>query len=211
VLYYDNKDKLNATILYQCFIYSHVLQNHINLFQFIIIMTHLKMTTKSNSILQTTCNNCTSETNLKTCVKCKFVKYCSKECQINDWTEHKKVCSLYSNKKNLKAFNELFEYNIFDEYNALLKILSEPEPKNNKYVKARFNMLKYVIKSIKNDPIQGDYWDDECDILLKDAGKLLYEYNSMEGMHDKLAWSFIPRRYHRNIDYAWSGIGTWLA
>jgi hypothetical protein len=41
---------------------------------------------------------------------------------------------------------------------------------------------------------------------LKEAGKMLYDY---DGMNDGLVWSFIPKRYQREIDCAWSGIGEW--
>ncbi|GJE94088.1 zinc finger MYND domain-containing protein [Phanerochaete sordida] len=29
---------------------------------------------------------------MKACAKCKFVRYCSKECQSADWQKHKKIC-----------------------------------------------------------------------------------------------------------------------
>jgi len=72
-------------------------------------------------------------------------------------------------------------------------------------------MLKFVIDSVKNDPDNGDFYDDDSDKLLKEAGQLLYDFDGMNGMHDRLAWSFIPNRYHRTIDYAWNGIGKWKA
>ena len=50
-------------------------------------------------------------------------------------------------------------------------------------------MLRFVINCVKNDPVNGDYWDDQCHTLLKDAGKLLFQFDGMDGMHDRLAWS----------------------
>jgi hypothetical protein len=44
---------------------------------------------------------------------------------------------------------------------------------------------------------------------LKEAGRLLYEYGGMEGMHDDLVWSFIPKRYKRYIDMGRNRIGEW--
>jgi hypothetical protein len=43
------------------------------------------------------CHNCRKEkcndgTNLLTCSRCQVVKYCSAQCQRDDWREHKKVC-----------------------------------------------------------------------------------------------------------------------
>lgn len=72
-------------------------------------------------------------------------------------------------------------------------------------------MLRFVINCVKNDPQNGDYWDDQCHTLLKDAGTLLFQFDGMDGMHDRLAWSFIPPRYHRHIECAWRGIGSWKA
>ena len=45
--------------------------------------------------------------------------------------------------------------------------------------------------------------------MLKDAGRLLYEFDGMKGMHDNLVWAFVPTRYRRNIDCVWGGIGEW--
>ena len=38
----------------------------------------------------------TSVENLKVCVKCSIAKYCSKDCQSDDWAEHKQICKLIS-------------------------------------------------------------------------------------------------------------------
>lgn len=38
------------------------------------------------------CGNCKSKTNLKVCV-CKKIRYCSKNCQREDWGTHKKTCT----------------------------------------------------------------------------------------------------------------------
>ena len=40
-----------------------------------------------------TCIVCDKKTDLKNCGKCKQVHYCSRDCQKNDWREHKKTCS----------------------------------------------------------------------------------------------------------------------
>lgn len=40
------------------------------------------------------CSHCGSRNNVKLCLKCKSIAYCSKECQINDWRNfHKTECS----------------------------------------------------------------------------------------------------------------------
>ena len=40
---------------------------------------------------------CTKDYKFK-CSRCEFARYCSKECQVKDWPEHKKVCIKHSDK-----------------------------------------------------------------------------------------------------------------
>ena len=37
------------------------------------------------------CSVCSSKTT-KRCSKCKMAWYCCRECQVNDWNEHKLIC-----------------------------------------------------------------------------------------------------------------------
>lgn len=39
------------------------------------------------------CSSCGSETGLKKCTACKSVYYCSRKCQVKDWTKHATQCS----------------------------------------------------------------------------------------------------------------------
>ncbi|VWU48120.1 MYND finger protein, putative [Hepatocystis sp. ex Piliocolobus tephrosceles] len=48
-----------------------------------------KKNTQNESYL---CNNCKEEAELQ-CSQCKQVYYCSKDCQMKDWFNHRKVCS----------------------------------------------------------------------------------------------------------------------
>jgi hypothetical protein len=40
---------------------------------------------------------------LKQCGECTSVCYCTKECQVIDWKEHKKVCAILAMKKAMGA------------------------------------------------------------------------------------------------------------
>jgi hypothetical protein len=107
------------------------------------------------------------------------------------------------NEKGLNASQELKEFNIIPEYYALSK-----KPNKNSYDLGRMNILKYIINCVKEDPINGDYYNKDNGELIKEAGRLLNETNDMR---DGLVWSFIPKRYHREIDNYWDGIGSWMS
>ena len=38
------------------------------------------------------CSNCDKPNSNLKCSKCKLVFYCSKECQVKDWSTHKLLC-----------------------------------------------------------------------------------------------------------------------
>lgn len=107
-----------------------------------------------------------------------------------------------------QALIELIKYNVPKEYNALKKILGKQKTKN-KYSLARLKILRYLLDCVKHDPYNGDYYDEVSEEGVKEAGKLLYEFDGMNGMTDRLVWSFIPKRYKRTIDMIWNGIGEW--
>lgn len=111
-------------------------------------------------------------------------------------------------KPHKKASQEAFEYSVFIEYNALNKIL---EKQQDNYKLARFKILKFIINCVKFDPVDGDFEDENNNKLVQEAGQLLYNHSGMNGMHDPLVWSFIPKRFQRIIDYLWNGIGQWKA
>jgi hypothetical protein len=107
------------------------------------------------------------------------------------------------------AKEELEIYSIMTECRALHKYKSQREL--SKFDLARYYMLKYIIKCALKDPVCGDYSDKENTELMKEAGRLLNEDGGLSSMHDGLVWSFVPRRYHREIDLMWDNIGEWKA
>ena len=108
-------------------------------------------------------------------------------------------------EKHMNASQELKHFNIIPEYDALRK-------KNNKnsFDIGRMKILEYIINCVKNDPINGDYYNKDNAKLMIEAGNELNKDGGERSMRDLLVWSFIPKRYHREIDNYWSGIGSWM-
>ncbi|MCK4968239.1 MAG: hypothetical protein KAS12_04225 [Candidatus Aenigmarchaeota archaeon] len=117
---------------------------------------------------------------------------------------------------NNSALMEACEKNIFQEYGKLdyfVKNEKFSSQKQKLYHTARYLILDYIITYIKNDPINANYgnnYSDQRDKIV-DAGNMLNEEGGKDSMNDFLVWSFIPKRYHREIDNFWDGIGRWLS
>ena len=61
-------------------------------------------------------------------------------------------------------------------------------------------------------------WDDRYKILdpeienqIKQAGRMLYDFDGMRGMHDELVWAFLPKSLGGEVEIIWNGIGDWVA
>ena len=61
-------------------------------------------------------------------------------------------------------------------------------------------------------------WDDRYKILdpeienqIKQAGRMLYDFDGMKGMHDELVWAFLPKSLGGEVEIIWNGIGDWVA
>lgn len=67
-----------------------------------------QMTTEHHVIEDPKCSNpecCTSVKPLKRCSNCKMTAYCSKACQVADWTLHKKSCKAWRAQKEKIEIN----------------------------------------------------------------------------------------------------------
>jgi MYND finger len=43
------------------------------------------------------CEKSALDKSLMTCSKCLIIKYCSRDCQVSDWPEHRKLCRMLAN------------------------------------------------------------------------------------------------------------------
>jgi len=100
---------------------------------------------------------------------------------------------------------EAGQYNIYKEYMAMTNYIKLRGFRDN-YEKGRYKVLEFMINCIIADPINGDYYDEKNSELIKEAGRLLH---TEDAMHDGLVWAFIPKRFERDIDVSWNGIGGW--
>ena len=62
---------------------------------------------------------------------------------------------------------------------------------------------------MKNDRKFGDYCNEKNNEKIIEAGNILWNIGKIDYMKDGLIWSFIPKRYWREIDYMWDEIGDW--
>jgi len=106
----------------------------------------------------------------------------------------------------MNAKEELYEFNIFLEYNKLIKNKETIE----NYDKAILNICECLIEKVEHDKEYGDYFSEINNNKLKKAGELLFNYDGTSVMFDTLQL-WIPKRYRNEISILWNGIGDWCA
>ena len=80
---------------------------------------------------------------LKYCVKCNFIGYCSKECQLKDWDKHKHMCGEFStDKKTAKKLYKACDY-LNVEILTALKLHYSLSVKNELPEKSIIEVYKY--------------------------------------------------------------------
>ncbi|ATZ81094.1 endopeptidase-like protein [Bodo saltans virus] len=119
--------------------------------------------------------------------------------------DYDEFIKLFGKEKRLSAYDEAKEYNIFTEYNA---IIEKKTHEKSDYCAGLMLMLKYVITCVENDKINGDYYSVDNNNNVKNGGMLLHKSGGISAMHDVLM-TWIPKRYRREIDIVWDGIGEW--
>ena len=111
----------------------------------------------------------------------------------------------------MTSLKEAIGSNLFSEYKGLTNYIHQ-----SKFQKGRYLVFEGIIDMLRFDPENGDMKDnmskEDTDLWvnitkkIREGGELL---NDSDGMNDPLVWSFIPKRFHSNIDYEWDGIGDW--
>jgi len=119
-----------------------------------------------------------------------------------------KAAMLAENKRlcHCTAKEEAVSWNVYREFEAIDRFKNARGFKND-YEKGRYKTLQYIIKRIEGDPINADYQNEEIKQIMREAGELIYKSKGMKYMPDGLVWAFIPKRYRRDIELIWDGIG----
>ena len=101
------------------------------------------------------------------------------------------------------AEEELVGWNIYHTYEVLSK-------KNGKTMRdlALLFLCKYLINCVKADPKNCDYYDEHNVKIMKKAGTLFNAVGGRDYMMDML-YAYVPKRYRREVDQFWDGIGGW--
>ena len=71
-------------------------------------------------------------------------------------------------------------------------------------------LCKYLINCVKADPKNCDYYDEHNVKIMKKAGTLFNAVGGRDYMMDML-YAYVPKRYRRDVDQLWDGIGGWRA
>ena len=109
---------------------------------------------------------------------------------------------------DLNALKELISTNFCDEFEALVRLRDDQE---GTFDWARLQIFKAALLLLADTP---QLSSDDANYIteeIRKAGKAMYSVDGMRGLEDQLVWSFLPRCWHRAIDEAFNGIGTWVS
>ena len=172
--------------------------------------------------IKQSCRRCGKFPVSKHCGHCLHSYYCNAECQRADWADHQRACyamprELLRNKKNV-ALREAFEHNLFEEYQAL-KTFEKHGQNQTTFSIGRRLVFEGIVRMIRADPACGDLPDDKAlrpefaaaTELIREGGVSLHADGGTKSMQSSGVFLFIPKRFHRDIDHAWDGIGGWRA
>ena len=122
------------------------------------------------------CGRCSvSGSDMRSCSACKSVKYCSKLCQKNDWSNHRPICDDVCETYSKKITTEI------DKLTACKKVMTVLFSLGNILVKGKIQCLKYKFLKL-NDKYCGMLVTSTIkeDVLLKDKINILLHYTIPE-------------------------------
>ena len=109
------------------------------------------------------------------------------------------------------AKEELDLFNIVSHLNDIKNTLKD-SPIHHLELQAKQHILTYIITCATHDPEEGDYYNKKNKQRIIDAGKLIDKNGGLLSMRlffEHWIRQNVPRRYHREIELYWDGIGGW--
>jgi hypothetical protein len=148
-------------------------------------------------MFQIVCSYCKKGEKLKKCSRCKSSYYCSNECQLKDWGNHKKYCGNFEyNKENIKMCKNIwkfiFNYGVMDmcQYltirtyleNSSLDLIVEKDWKIDK------KLPNYKIMENLVDMIKYDNADEIYGFRIKNQSNVIHCYMDNMEYFNKNDW-----------------------
>jgi hypothetical protein len=111
----------------------------------------------------------------------------------------------------MAAIREAVQCNLFKEYKGVAKYKDQSD-----FQAGRYLVFQAIVDMLRLNPDTGDSYEEMTDresqewrdtrIKIRQGGELL---NKGGDMYDPLVWSFIPSRFHADLDANWDGVGDW--
>lgn len=102
------------------------------------------------------------------------------------------------------ANDELYEFNIIEKH----KNFEKNKDNLSIYDNAIYLIYQVLIDCVEHDKENGDYYSEENNKKIRKAGELLNSHGGFDSMRDTLLLQ-VPKRYRRDFDLVWDGIGKW--
>ncbi|MEM6751478.1 MAG: hypothetical protein AAF630_00625 [Cyanobacteria bacterium P01_C01_bin.38] len=113
-----------------------------------------------------------------------------------------------NSKLDSEALKDLASTHFLEEFEALNRIHSDNE---GTFDWARLQIFKAAVLLLADT---SELTSESASYITEEihkAGLIMHEVDGMRGLEDRLVWYFLPKRWHRTIDEAFNGIGTWLS
>ncbi|KAK8803213.1 hypothetical protein WA158_000907 [Blastocystis sp. Blastoise] len=108
---------------------------------------------------------------LKLCGKCRQVGYCSRECQIADWKNHKQECPILCEHKDISLDQDMFNVfkivvNIINERNGDISNQEEIAKIDNEYIKGSYKDISLLCSHSDLFNEDEEIYRSKCKMLL---------------------------------------------
>ena len=114
------------------------------------------------------------EVGAKYCSDCRVSKYCGKECQVNDWDEHKRLCGKLKEEKKKMNYNRVFDKKIVKAMKTVELNYRDDEAMFRLVKNKRERWLKHIFVSYIREHINLIDIERECECEYSDEDEKKY-------------------------------------